>query len=949
MPHINTIRYNFEPGRGPKKRWLATRKQSTVIGGVDLPGLFQTSHPMLDAVCFFAALMLELFGIYVLYSLGQVGLLNALGLASLDIIAAMLSHLGLGQKKRVANELLLTNEPAAQEALRASLPWWHRALRVLGVILIVGLAAFKVFSFIDLVSSETGTGVVVLVAVSYGLAALLHILCTGYYLAEAYTAFTCWRERRATLTSKRRADSPWNIKAFRRHVFQSPIPLVAVVVGKHSLRLIKKIGTGGEYELLTWGILLDQEIQTFAEGQTGGHGTAEHQKAIIALECLRHQLRDILDKEPIGRTETLPASAEPAADEDALLAFDPLLPKPQSSSVRAIVTIAATSFALLQSACVQSKKKAAGEFPLDIIVGTIAEASVPEPLVAIIAPEKAYGPDWKPLRATPVIHRVDFAQPISSPLGVKLKTGLVRSFWGAQAPLGEQTQSIREGLKTMPLTEPFHRPFQGGDGLAKFIAKARKDGTAVIAYADGQPDFAGEKVPAFPDAAAISAEIARIQNETPGKRVAVLYSIAGSEKKNPPPPASGSTFRVAASDAWRDVLARLAAEYCRISGRASASTETSPDGRTITIRGTLAEQPAVIEIVDAGHSGAFASLVTESADAAFSARPISEQELAFTRMSGDARFEFPVGKDAIAIVSHPARSSGTISLGELRALFAGRTVGRAHAPASGSEVALLFRQLVLGEAAFASGVARHSTEREVLTAVAAESASIGFVSRRTLGASGVPLRVSADGDAIALEPNPATIARGYYPLIMPLHLYVPTRSEKGGDARLAAARAFASFVSTHPAAHELLEREGFVSNRLASAPPLAIEAPAARLPKFEADLRDSYTRTVQGAEALNVAIHFAFNKADLDRENTEAIERLVAEIRANPAYQDAEVLVVGFADSDGKAQASHAKSIERAKTVAEAIAARGIQPAIVTGFGALLAHSQQRHRDRPRL
>ena len=954
MPEVQTIRYNAESGKGPKEDWLSTRKHSTVLGGVELPGLFHTSRFYLDAACFFSALAIEGIGLHALFSLGDVDLGGALGLAAVDIVGAWFAHRGIGALHLVRNKLVLCTDLPEQEALWASLAWWHKPLRALGYAGILATAVWKIISFVGLADQSAGMGLIVLIAISYAVVALLHIFCTGYFFAEAWTAFLFWRDRSSMLAAKPRENSPWHIKGYRRHAFHSPVELTPAKVEKHMLQLVKRNGAGGEYEILTWGILTDHEIQSLAEAQAGKAGTVEHQKAVIAIECLRHQLRDILGQDPVGKTEAIPApAAAPATmhdpSDDELLPFDPAPPlvgsRNGNGASRTLGIIAAASLALSQGACLKAKKSAQAEFPLDIVVGSVSEAHLPEALVQAITPEKLFGGDSATRKPSPTIFRVDLEQQVSMPIKTTAPVGWVRGFWGKSAPLSEQVKALRDGVKSVALSEPFHRPADASDAanhrIAKFIADARKADADVIAVGgEKEVQFGTERVVGFADAAALSAEIARIQVATPGKRVTVLYGIGDGKKDDVPTPSA--SFRIAASDGWRDVLGRIAVDYCRITGKAAASTETASDGHSLTVKGTIAGQSVNIEILDSAAAGPFASLVADRADAGFSTRQITEQELALTRIgSGSAgvQVEFPVGKDAIAVVAHPSRTGAAISVAELRAAFTGRS-GRVHAPAPGSEVALLFKQLVLGDSPFAAAVVRHTSERELISAVASEPSAIGFVSRRMLGSSTTPLRVAADGDSIALNPSPSTIARGYYPLVMPLYLYVPShpaKADAAATARLDAARAFAVFASTHTAAHELLERDGFVSNRIAAAQPIEIDAvPQDKLPKFEAELRETYTRTIRGAEALSVAIRFEHNDATIDRENAAAIERLAAEIRQNPARREAEVLVVGFADSTGTPKASHDVSIKRAQKVADALALHGVHPAVVTGFGSLL-------------
>jgi phosphate transport system substrate-binding protein len=103
-------------------------------------------------------------------------------------------------------------------------------------------------------------------------------------------------------------------------------------------------------------------------------------------------------------------------------------------------------------------------------------------------------------------------------------------------------------------------------------------------------------------------------------------------------------------------------------------------------------------------------------------------------------------------------------------------------------------------------------------------------------------------------------------------------------------------------------------------------------PEIPLNAPSRYFKEVRGAGRLSVNLHFRAGTSKLDDDALGDLNRL-AELLANPIYQQRELLVFGFSDSAGTARQNVALSRDRAKAIAEQLQIRGLKPSFVSGFG----------------
>lgn len=179
-----------------------------------------------------------------------------------------------------------------------------------------------------------------------------------------------------------------------------------------------------------------------------------------------------------------------------------------------------------------------------------------------------------------------------------------------------------------------------------------------------------------------------------------------------------------------------------------------------------------------------ATLLDDLSDAA--GPPLFDAILIHDLPPGSPYWFNPVALDGLVLVVHPDNPMDNLSLAEAQAIFSGRlanwsAVGGPEQPIAlvarepGSGARAIFNQRVLAEQRLAVTAAIASSQADLLAAVAADPAAIGYA---TL--SGLDSRVKAltlDG----LAATPETTADQSYPLTAPLYWVSP--AEPQGELR----------------------------------------------------------------------------------------------------------------------------------------------------------------------
>ena len=264
----------FAPSGNTKSMWRFTRKKDWHPAGT-FPGLFQTHHYDVDATGFFLVIFLELWGLSNLLSVGGIRFVHVAGLFAADLLFAICRHLPQGEICVDENLLAVTTDPQEKGKIRSRL-FRRRAFTHLFSLLIFLCAALKVVGFFALQGGEWD-GLTLLILVSYAVAAVLHIKCTGFFLAGAITSVRMWLDHRAWIEGGQTAISS------QRHQFPSSASILPLEVEKH--RLVSIVDHPGVYALETQGILTDRQLKQFVFGQHDPDA-----RVAVAIAGVKHQL-----------------------------------------------------------------------------------------------------------------------------------------------------------------------------------------------------------------------------------------------------------------------------------------------------------------------------------------------------------------------------------------------------------------------------------------------------------------------------------------------------------------------------------------------------------------------------------------------------------------------------------------------------------------------------------
>lgn len=306
MPEIKN-RFEFEPNSDARKTWLGTRKAPFPVGNFSLPGFYHTIDYEKDSNWVMGAAAIEAVAIALtLYggiSKGGIYLLGAITAVILfvvfDIVGANFFHRNNADKCALENKILITDDIGAKGGLRDDLKKTGRGFKIAGVLMIVFSSILKIFSILLL--GKFNIIFYIILALLYIIVIYIHIVHTGYYLAERATEkifnkqHKKWAKDKMDVNDGKMETVQYTIRAPQPvSIFKAEIELnidKSFKVGEHCINYKDKEIIGGKtffiYEIKTNGILIDDDIRSFLSGQTAV------QSGIIAIACLKHQIQYI--------------------------------------------------------------------------------------------------------------------------------------------------------------------------------------------------------------------------------------------------------------------------------------------------------------------------------------------------------------------------------------------------------------------------------------------------------------------------------------------------------------------------------------------------------------------------------------------------------------------------------------------------------------------------------
>jgi len=321
---------------------------------------------------------------------------------------------------------------------------------------------------------------------------------------------------------------------------------------------------------------------------------------------------------------------------------------------------------------------------------------------------------------------------------------------------------------------------------------------------------------------------------------------------------------------------------------------------------------------------------------------VADLKLGFRREAGFATHS--VALDALAVIVAPDNPTPEISTADLRRVLTGEVTNWAEI--GGPDMPLVLHALRPGtdlQQALADRLGApvaaqvlHGEQQSLAEGVARDPWAIAVTGRSGVQpARGLTL---TDSCGFPLLPTPLAVKAEDYPLAIPLMFMAAKR-------RLPLmTREFLDFLRT-PQAQKVIAAAGYV-DRSALRQPMASDGlrlinaiQGAGEDVTLADLK-GLVALMDGADRLSLTFRFEDGSSTLDAHSRDNLVDL-AQLIASGQFRGEKLLLAGFSDGSGDAEANRALSVERANRVAQelAIIAPDLSPEVlpkVEGFGEAL-------------
>jgi phosphate transport system substrate-binding protein len=290
----------------------------------------------------------------------------------------------------------------------------------------------------------------------------------------------------------------------------------------------------------------------------------------------------------------------------------------------------------------------------------------------------------------------------------------------------------------------------------------------------------------------------------------------------------------------------------------------------------------------------------------------------------DDRTSHSLAMDALAVIVAPDNPTPEISTADLARVLTGEVTNWAQI--GGPDMPLVLhalrpetamqRALAARVGAPVSAAVQHADQQSLAEAVARDPWAIAVAGRSGVDpARGLPL---TDSCGFPLLPTPLAVKAEDYPLAIPVLLLAPRR-------RLPLmTREFLAFLRT-PAAQAVIAAGGYVDRSVTRQP---MTADGLRLINAIQGAGEDITLAdlkrlvdvMDGADRLSLTFRFEDGSSTLDAQSRDNLEDL-AQLIASGQFRGERLMLAGFSDGSGAAEANLALSLERAARVAQELAA----------------------------
>lgn len=309
----------------------------------------------------------------------------------------------------------------------------------------------------------------------------------------------------------------------------------------------------------------------------------------------------------------------------------------------------------------------------------------------------------------------------------------------------------------------------------------------------------------------------------------------------------------------------------------------------------------------------FADLLADEADIAMSVRQVSPDEVARAEAAGLGRLDGLgrsriIALDGLVPIMSPDRSMGDLTLGDLAEVLTGDADVAVHLSGQATQDHVASLGLTVPE--LSPGTTYHDSWSDVADAVALGDNALGIVPFGREG-NAVPLAIS-DACGGQMPATRLSLKTEDYPLTRPVFLYIPRR-------RLPPeAMAWLSWLRSEEA-QLIVRRAGYVDRE---AEPIPIRLQGNRLrraiqeagPEVSLDELQSMLDFLSGGVRLSTTFRFELGSTRLDAQSRSNLLTL-AQALLDGGYGDSRLVLIGFSDGRGPADANLDLSLARADAV----------------------------------
>ena len=350
----------------------------------------------------------------------------------------------------------------------------------------------------------------------------------------------------------------------------------------------------------------------------------------------------------------------------------------------------------------------------------------------------------------------------------------------------------------------------------------------------------------------------------------------------------------------------------------------------------------------------FADLIANETDIVMSVREVRRSEVRLGAEVGLGQLDDPrqsriVGLDALVPVLAAAASVSAISLADLAAAYSGEITDWSKITGSSDPMTVHLGPVTNGQAQrfidevvrggdrkLSIDIVRHPDNAAVADAVAGDFRALGVLPFADVGnAQPIALR---DACGFISAPRLTALKTEDYPLTAPMFLYLPKR-------RLPPlARDFLAWLRG-PEAQLVVRRAGFVDQ---GAVPIPLDAQGQRFANAIAAAGNDMplielqrmVRVLAARVRLSTSFRFEIGSTRLDAQSRSNLLALAQAIR-DDRYKDRPLMLVGFSDGRGAADANRDLSSARAEAVLRDL------KALMGGGCQMAPSSRQRRLERP--